>query len=346
MTERAPLRVGLVGAGTIAELAQLPALSRDPSVTIAGVTTASRSESERVLARWPVERAYDTADQMLDGAALDALFVLTPKHLHTPFVRAGLAAGVSVFCEKPLAATAVECHELADLADRSAGVLMVGFNRRFAEVYQRAHRELVDAPPVFVVGQKNRIGSEYRATLENGIHMIDLLRWFCGEPVAVTAAARAPDPYQETGVAAMVQFDTGTTALFLASRAAGTWDERLEVYGEGVTVRVVAPDEVTVTRDHTSTSWHSRSAADGWVDVTDSAGFGPAVEHFLQCVRTGRRPLTDGREAARTTELTERVLAAAGLPTTDSPEHVAPESLPFEHLSTGHVSPGPHERNT
>lgn len=315
MTEVQPLRVGLVGAGVIAELAQLPALARETSVTIAGVVTASADESQRVVRRWPVERAYDDVDQMLDGGAIDALFVLTPKQAHTRFVRAGLQAGVSVFCEKPLTTSLAESRELADLADVSPGVLMVGLNRRYSEVYQRAREVFQDRQPAFVVGQKNRVGTEYRATLENGVHMIDLLRWFCGEPIAVTATSIAPDPYRETGTAAMIQFDGGTSALFLASRAAGEWDERLEAYAEGVTIRVVAPDEVTIVRDGVSSTWRTRAAANGWVDVTDAAGFGPAVAHFLDCVRTGETPLTDGREALRSQELAERVLAAAGLPT-------------------------------
>lgn len=53
---------------------------------------------------------------------------------------------------------------------------MVAFNRRYAEVYATAHARTAGNVQ-FCVAQKNRRGSEYRATLENAIHMVDLLRW-------------------------------------------------------------------------------------------------------------------------------------------------------------------------
>jgi virulence factor len=318
MTEQSPLRVGLVGAGVIARLAELPALVADPAVTIAGVVTASAAESDEISSRWPVERAYQSAEDLIDRARLDALFVLTPKRLHTPFVRLGLDAGLDVFCEKPLASTLEDARSLVEAADEAVGHLMVGLNRRFAPVYQQARAVFADRPPEFVVGQKNRVGTEYRATLENGIHMIDLLRWFCGEPIDVSAAACASDPYRESGTAALIRFDTGSTALFLAARSAGEWDERLEAYGQETTVRVVAPDEVAVTRGGVTAVHHQRPAAQGWADITETAGFAPAVRHFLDCVRTREQPSTSALEAYRSQELMERVLAAAGLPTADS----------------------------
>jgi len=314
-----PIRVGLVGGGAIAQLAQLPVLSQSAAVTIAGLVTASPDQTDENLTRWPIERGYDTVDDLIDSGNLDALFVLTPKHLHTPFVRAGLDAGLDVFCEKPLASTLEEAADLVRAADEAAGLLMVGLNRRFAPVYERAKAEFDEAPPRFVVGQKNRPGSEYRATLENGIHMVDLLRWFCGEAVDVSAVANAADPYREDGAAALIRFDTGSTALFLAARCAGEWDERLEAYGELSTVRVIAPDSVSVTRGGTTSVTEMRPVENGWADVGRTAGFRPAIEHFLQCVRTRSAPRTTALEAYRSQELMELILSSAGLPTVEEP---------------------------
>ncbi|MDQ2662345.1 MAG: Gfo/Idh/MocA family oxidoreductase [Actinomycetota bacterium] len=312
-----PIRVGLVGGGTIAQLAQLPVLSQSAGVTIAGLVTASHDQTDDNLARWPIERGYDTVDDLIDGGNLDALFVLTPKHLHTPFVRAGLDAGLDVFCEKPLASTLEDAAALVSAAEDAAGLLMVAFNRRYAPVYVQARAQFAEAPPRFVVGQKHRAGSEYRATLENGIHMVDLLRWFCGEAIDVAASADATDPYREDGTAALIRFDTGSTALFLAARSAGEWDERLDAYGDLTTVRVVAPDSIAVTRDGTTSVTEMRPREHGWADITRTAGFRPAIDHFLECVRTRSEPRTSALEAYRSQELMERILAVAGLPTVE-----------------------------
>lgn len=312
------LRVGLVGAGVIGRLAHLPVLARRSDITIAGVVTADAEETGETVRRWPVERGYSSTDSMIDEAGLDALLVLTPKSLHVEPVLAGLDAGLSVFCEKPLATSLDDAATLVDAAENSPGTFMVGLNRRFAPVYRTAKSVFADGRPRFAVGQKHRVGTEYRATLENGVHMLDLLRWFCGEAVDVQAHSWAPDPYQEEGAAALIRFDSGSTAVFAAVRSAGEWDERLDLYGDATTVRVTAPDRVEVARTGTSTVTESRVIANGWADITESAGFAPCLEHFLDCVRTGASPLTDAREAYRSQELAHAVLVSAGLPVEDA----------------------------
>lgn len=315
MTEQ--LRVGLIGAGAIAQIAELPALAALPSVSIAGIVTATEQSAVRTLAQWPVERAYPSLEAMIDDACLDALFVLTRKADHTPFVETGLRAGLDVFCEKPLASSLNEARHMAAVADETGQLLMVGFNRRYAEVYERAHEQFSAQPVRMCVAQKNRPGSEYRATLENGIHMVDLLRWFCGEAVDVAAHSVAPDPWQEEGTAALIRFDSGAIGVFVAARCAGEWDERLDVYGGLTSARIVAPDSIAVARDGTTTLVEMRPRAMGWAQVTRTMGFGPEVEHFVECVRERRQPLTNGADAVKTQQLMERIIEAAGLPTGD-----------------------------
>ncbi len=76
--------------------------------------------------------------------------------------------------------SADEAERLADLADQQGRILMVDFNRRYAPVYLTGRETFGSAGATFCVAQKNRPGSEYRATFENAIHMVDLLRWYCG----------------------------------------------------------------------------------------------------------------------------------------------------------------------
>jgi virulence factor len=311
------IRVGLVGAGSIAQIAELPALSAEPGVEIAGVVTADMDGSRRNMQRWPIQAAYETAEEMISVGNLDALFVLTPKTLHTPYIKLGLESGLHVFSEKPLTTSLDESRELIRLADEVGKILMVGFNRRYAEVYVRAREQFGTGHPQFVVAQKNRMGSEYRATLENAIHMIDLLRWFCGEARDVTAHATAPDPYQEDGTLALIRFDSGAIGALVAARTAGEWDERLDAYGGLTSVRVVAPDSVAISKDGQTSLIEMRPRANGWAEVNKTLGFGPEVSHFIECIRYNRQPRTPGTDALRTMELVYEILRAANLPLDD-----------------------------
>ncbi|BCW45206.1 Gfo/Idh/MocA family oxidoreductase [Arthrobacter sp. StoSoilB5] len=309
------LRVGVIGAGNIATIAQLPTLVQRDDVELAALVSR-REDPSSLVRRWGFNAAYKTVEEMLAAQELDAVFVLTPRSEHAHAVELCLKHDVDVFCEKPLAPATDEAEHLADLADERGRILMVDFNRRYAPVYTAGREAFGDKGATFCVAQKNRPGSEYRATFENAIHMVDLLRWYCGgEPEHVAAHAAGEDPWEEDGIAATVRFSTGNTGVLVAARTAGAWNEKLDAYGDGKTVEVRAPESVSTTINGVTTSRELSAEAYGWATATDTLGFSAAVHHFLDRVVDRAQPLTSGREAVRTQRLLDQILAAAGLPT-------------------------------
>ncbi|WP_045731805.1 Gfo/Idh/MocA family protein [Pseudarthrobacter chlorophenolicus] len=308
------LRVGVIGAGKIATIAQLPTLVQRNDVELAALV--SRQEDPgHLVRRWGFGAAYRSVEELLAAQDLDAVFVLTPRSEHAHAVRLCLENGIDVFCEKPLAPATDEAEQLADLAEERGRILMVDFNRRYAPVYTAGRDAFGEKGATFCVAQKNRPGSEYRATFENAIHMVDLLRWYCGgEPVDVSAHAAGDDPWEEDGVAAIIRFSTGNTGVLMAARTAGAWNEKLDAYGDGRTVEVRAPETVATTVGGITTSRELSAEAYGWATATDTLGFSAAVHHFLDRVADRAQPLTSGREAVRTQRLLDQILAAAGLP--------------------------------
>ncbi|MGO4246883.1 Gfo/Idh/MocA family protein [Paenarthrobacter sp. RAF54_2] len=309
------LRVGVVGAGNIATIAQLPTLVQRDDVELAALVSR-REDPSALMRRWGFDSSYKTVEEMLASQELDAVFVLTPRAEHAHAVQLCLNHDVDVFCEKPLAPATDEAERLADLADERGRVLMVDFNRRYAPVYTAGREIFGTNGATFCVAQKNRPGSEYRATFENAIHMVDLLRWYCGgEPEHVTAHAAGDDPWEEDGLAATIRFSTGNTGVLMAARTAGAWNEKLDAYGDGKTVEVRAPETVSTTINGVTTSRELSAEAYGWATATDTLGFSAAVHHFLDRVADRGQPLTSGREAVHTQRLLDRILASAGLPT-------------------------------
>lgn len=313
------LRVGVAGVGNIATIAQLPTLVARDDVELSAVVTR-KADPRPLVRRWGFGRAYPTVDAMLEAEELDAVFILTPRSEHAESTRSALAAGVDVFCEKPLATSTADALSLAQQAEEGGRVLMVGFNRRFAPVYEAGRAAFTAGGASFCIAQKNRAGSEYRATLENAIHMVDMLRWYCGgEPVEVDAHAAGDDPWQEDGLSALIRFDNGNTGMLMAARNAGAWSEKLDAYGDGVTATISAPDRVAITRDSQTIVREMSSEAFGWATATQTFGFAGAVNHFLDRVRDRKQPLTSGAEAAKTQLLLDRILLAAGLPVDEQP---------------------------
>jgi virulence factor len=310
------LRVGVVGLGYIAREVHLPTLRDRADVQVVGLVDPEPAALSRVAASG-VGPGYASVEALLEHGRPDCALVLAPKQRHHAVVCALLDAGVDVFCEKPLTTRLVEAEALVDLARARGRVLMVGFNRRYAPVYVRAREAFADRAPEACLATKNRPGTEYRATFENAIHMVDLLRWFCGEAAEVHGFGQWTDPYHETAAAATLRFESGAVACLLASRTTSHWVERLEVFGHGRSAVVDAPDRVAIGRDGRAEVTDMTAVHLGWAHVADKMGFRQELDHFFDCVRRRAEPRTSGADAVRTQALMDRLLGAMGLPTDD-----------------------------
>lgn len=135
---------------------------------------------------------------------LDTVVVCTPPHLHADITIAALESGKHVLCEKPLARTEEEARAMVQAAEQSGKVLKCGFNHRHHPGIQQVRRWVDEGALGDLMFIRCRYGicgrpgyeHEWRADprivsggqlAEQGIHAIDLFRWFLGDPE--TAAA-------------------------------------------------------------------------------------------------------------------------------------------------------------
>ena len=306
-------RVGVIGVGAIAKISHLPILSAREDVELVGCMAKHPESARQAQRRYAIGQAVDSIEELLK-LNLDCAFVLSPKQEHPEQVKKLLQAGVDVFCEKPMGLTLREAHEMAELAEKTGRTLMIGFNRRFAPVYRKAKEIYKDQAPDVIVAQKNRPASEYRATLENAIHMVDLMRYLSGECVSVEAHSIFTDPCYETLCTAQLQFENGTMGMLVADRASGQWVETMEIHGHNRSVYVNAPDSIKVVDEKEAHVTTLTPLAMGWAKVEDKLGFADQDAHFFDCLKNGTVPLTSAADAFKTHELMNRILTAAGLP--------------------------------
>ncbi len=143
---------------------------------------------------------------LLDRADIDAVVIATPQDLQAEITRAAIRAGVHVLVEKPAARHVEELRDLPQLAAKHNVRVRVGFNHRYHRAFQQARR-LVDSgvlgPLMFLRaryghGGRPGLANEWRAQpkrsgggelIDQGVHLIDLARWFFGEFVEVDGFA-------------------------------------------------------------------------------------------------------------------------------------------------------------
>jgi predicted dehydrogenase len=191
------MRIAIIGCGVIGNK-RAAALGDAHRLVIAADVDLSRAQ------RLAAGRCPATAEwrEALRSNA-DAVIVSTTNDMLAPITLAAIEAGKHVLVEKPAARSAAELQPLLE-AQKTAGVTVkVGFNLRFHPAIRRAHQLVQEGavgPLMFLrarYGHGGRLGMEreWRGNpaiagggemIDQGVHLIDLSRWFLGDFVEVT----------------------------------------------------------------------------------------------------------------------------------------------------------------
>lgn len=138
----APIKVGLIGLGEVAQLMHLPLLADDPHFAIAAISDVSPSLVDYIAIRYGVPNRHPDAINLLADASLDAVFILTPDHLHADLLEKAIETGKHVFIEKPACLTAAQLEPILALPRRPGQVVFVGYMRRFSRPFLELKKRL------------------------------------------------------------------------------------------------------------------------------------------------------------------------------------------------------------
>jgi predicted dehydrogenase len=197
-----PLGVALVGCGAVAQLYHAPALAAlgaEGAVEVRALFDPEAAHVAELRALFPAAaRAERLAD--LPGLGIGLAIVASPPSFHAAQTRELLGAGLSVLCEKPLAPTLAEAQSIVEAARTARGVVAAGLFRRFFPATQSIRHLLAQG----VIGDVRRFecfeGGPFTwpvrspgyfarnsggVLLDIGVHVLDLLGWWWGEPLEV-----------------------------------------------------------------------------------------------------------------------------------------------------------------
>ncbi len=125
------LRVGIVGAGAITQVAHLPVLRRLKGVEVVAICDTDVAKARALANRFGIRDAFSDIEEILEYEQLDAVAICTPNHLHEPHAIAALSAGVHVLVERPLALTTAGVQRVLKQAEKRDRQLMIGMNHRY-----------------------------------------------------------------------------------------------------------------------------------------------------------------------------------------------------------------------
>lgn len=190
------LKVGIVGAGLIGEKRAhvFADAKRGKLIAVAD----SDFEKAKVLAlKFGAEALADWKD-LVSRKDIDVVIVAVPNAFAAPIVVSALRNGKHVLCEKPFGINARESKEMLLAAKKKKKLIKVGFNHRFHPAVMKAHDifkkggigKILFIRARYGYGGRKGMEKEWRFNkkisgggelLDQGVHIIDLARWFCGD---------------------------------------------------------------------------------------------------------------------------------------------------------------------
>jgi len=280
---------------------------------------------------YPGLRLTNRLEEVLDASDVQAVVLATPAAFHHAQARAALLKGKDIFVEKPLALRYAQGRELVELAGERSRVLMVGHILEYHPAVARL-KEVVRQGELgqvwYIYSNRLNLGKvrqEENILWSFAPHDISIITSLLGaEPDLVSASGGS---YLQSGIADV----TVTNLLFAGGVRAHIFVSWLHPYKEQRLV-VIGDRQMAVFDDtlregklricDKGIEWQAgrpvpRHAAETTLAVPELEPMRLECEHFLECVRERKRPLTDGTNALRVLrvlEASQRSLEAGGAP--------------------------------
>jgi predicted dehydrogenase len=321
-TER-PIAVGVVGLGYWG-----PNLARNlaaiPGCQLTWLCDSREPARTRLAQAFPAARATAEIEQLLDDPELDAVVLATPVPTHAELAVQVARAGKHCFVEKPLATTAADAQRAVDAAEQAGKVLMVGHLLEYHPAVGRL-KELLDGGELgelyYVYGNRLNLGklrADENALWSLGAHDVSVILHLIGEePEECLAHGRS---YVRDGVEDVVfcylRFPSGIVAHLHLSWLDPHKERRLTVVGAR---RMATFDDMQLEGKLTVYDKGFDEDVRSWGEYIARSGeiFSPYIpnveplrvecEHFIECVRTGAAPRSDGHSGLRVVRVLERL---------------------------------------
>lgn len=287
---------------------------------------------------YPSVKTYADVDEMLSSPDVHAVAVATPVTSHFPLTMRALKAGKHVFVEKPFASTVAEGEQMVAEAEQRKLTLMVDHTFIYTSAVRKI-KELITNGSLgdlyYYDSVRINLGlfqSDVSVLWDLAVHDLSIMDFLLDRsPIMVAATGMAHVPGRPENMAYLTCFFTNNLiahfhvnwlapvkvrqTLICGSEKMIVYDdiemsEKLKVYDKGITLD---QDDDTVYQRHVG-----YRSGDMWAPRLDNVeALGIETEHFIECIETGRQPLSSGQAGLRVVRILEdasRSMANHGQP--------------------------------
>ena len=204
----AKIRVGVIGCGTIANSAHIPAYLKNEEAEIRYFCDIIPERAEKAVKDYGCGVAVTDYHDVINDPEIDAVSVCTPNKAHSEITIAALKAGKHVLWEKPAARTYAEVQEMQKTAEECGKILNIGVVNRFNDAVNKIRDlikagELGDVFHVYVSFRSHRsipgLGGDFTNSavagggvlIDWGVHFLDIVMYCTGDPTVSTVSSES-----------------------------------------------------------------------------------------------------------------------------------------------------------
>lgn len=316
------IRIGIIGAGNIAQNAHIPAYLKQKDVELVAVCDIKEERAKEVAQKYDMKYAVTDFNDLAAIDEIDAVSVCTWNNGHAPAVIAAAKAGKHILCEKPMSMNPAESEEMKRAVRENNVTFMMGFVNRFRS----------DSKVIKEMAEAGKFGEIYTAkagwlrrrgtplgwftdlsksgggpVIDIGVHVIDLTWYFMGKPKPVSVSAATYNKignYKTKGVdrwkafdtdnlvfetedsaCGMIRFENSATMLFEVSFAINGKETGpySQIFG---TKAGASFDPLTIYGED------ENYLVDSQPKYLKEDPFDNEIRHFLDCIKEGREPIS------------------------------------------------------
>jgi glucose-fructose oxidoreductase len=289
----------------LAQVAVLPAFDRTSNSELSAIVSGDAAKLKKLARKYKNVQTYSYEEYDRALAAVDAVYLVLPNHLHREYAVRAARSGVHVLCEKPMAVTEEDCRIMIDAASANHVELMVAYRLHFEEgnleaiqlaksgklgnlrIFDSTFAQQVVADNIRVTEPVERGGGP---VYDMGVYCINAARYlFQAEPTSVTAVSASDGEKRFSQVEEMtsvvMEFPAERLATFTCSFGAADISRYTLVGSKGILTADPAYDYSMALKHHIKIGEREKTKTFRKRDQ-----FAAEITYFSDCILQNKKP--------------------------------------------------------